>query len=255
MLSLSIAFSFMQLGNVPNNDILSWAEREPTAKSITDTKGKRVQAEVWQVPQDFIKPRKRTIAERWRLAYWMGNKVKNPTNFSLSCPILSNGEVGYSCHLTGTALNKPSPPEISELAKPVVEQMPVFPRIMPHLAQVRRVEFTLRYDPNDAPKLDLNSGPLVDKGWWGSFLSPRAADYPKKALNRNETATIIAECQVQTDLSVICRTFSVEGTSKPELFAGFVERLLPEAKAPATQTNGESSIGVRVRQSISFAIR
>lgn len=189
-----------------------------------------------------------TIAQRHWLARRLAH-VTAPTDFALECPVDLLGRATRECTATDKPKTLADEYGAYALAEVVVASLPPFPRA-DDAATMRRVAFTARYDPAAAPALDLDNGPLLAEDELRE-IRPTAIKYPPRALAVSAEAAIGGECQVQADLSVVCRTLAVDSL-RPDLFQGLVEAERPRRRAPAALPDGRPTPGMRVPFRLSF---
>lgn len=111
----------------------------------------------------------------------------------------------------------------------------------------RTVTLTLSIPAIAAPKVDLTTGPLVEPGTVDIDLNRlyRANSYPSRALRQEVEGDMLIECQIQVDLSVICRMTGFDPPQHAGLFAPTVNTMTRRMRPGALLKDGTDARGVR----------
>ena len=208
-------------------------------------------AQYYIVPPNSVAP-PMSIALNYRIARALSPNVREPVDFSFDCELEPSGYVTSACNLTGYPASPRHPALIyGTLA---AGYLPRFPTVPLKEKKKRRVAFVLTYTPATVPEVDLDRGRLIEPGELNYRTQILPSDYPPSALRKGVEADVVSECQVQADLSLICRTIEVQNCTHPELFANVMESATLERKAHEILEDGSSSIGTRHRATIRFRI-
>ena len=121
----------------------------------------------------------------------------------------------------------------------------------------RTVRLNLAIPEVKSPSVDLATGPFVEAqqlilASGGSGVG--SSNYPSRALRREAEGDMELECQVQIDLSVICRSISFEPAEHFDLFARAGERLFDGVSVEAETKDGSDARGVRFRRKVLWRI-
>ena len=121
----------------------------------------------------------------------------------------------------------------------------------------RTVNLQLGTPAVSSPKVNLAAGPMVE----ASLLQLEAGghslgtnNYPSRALRQEIQGDMVAECQVQTDLSVICKPVSFDPAEHFAIFAREGERLYLYSRMAPLLTDGSDARGVRFMRTVKWRI-
>lgn len=122
----------------------------------------------------------------------------------------------------------------------------------------REAEFDVLLPAVTAPTLDLNSGPLVshDDVDLGQGSESALQRYPLLAVRMGLEAQMLCECQIQTDLSVVCHSkqyFPAHAQSVFERDRGY-QRGFNRLRSAAVLKNGEDARGVRFNLALTWRL-
>ncbi len=178
------------------------------------------------------------------------------------CPLVPTGALvsGFSC-----VPERPSPHAhqlgrlIRLLYPKVAAAQPLAPIGGRGVAQARSLRFTLRLDPADWPAPWMPSGepslhgppsnPLY------SLMQQRwSYRFPPAALRAGASALVMADCGVEADRSISCRTASISPPASEPFFRGIVEQEMPRYLAPETLSDGRTTPGLEFRAPLRFTI-
>ena len=111
----------------------------------------------------------------------------------------------------------------------------------------RTVTLTLATPAIAAPEVDLTTGPLVEPGNVDIDLNRlyRANSYPSRALRQEVEGNMLIECQIQIDLSVICRMTNFDPPEHAGLFEPTVDTMSRRMRPGALLKDGTDARGVR----------
>lgn len=109
----------------------------------------------------------------------------------------------------------------------------------------RFVEYNLTLPAVTAPSVDLASGDLVDHKLVDAPLGRLMSEYPSRALRNAAEGVVTMACQVQSDLSIICRDQSFEPAANLQYFPDRQRRIFGGAKAAPLLTDGRAAQGKR----------
>lgn len=134
-----------------------------------------------------------------------------------------------------------------------------FPRYNARLTEEqplsRRVDMVLEVPEIPAPKVDLSSGPLVETSLIDMPLNTYAGShYPSRALRKELEGLMTVECQIQIDLSVICRQLSFEPAENASAFRNAERRIFRRATPKAQLKDGTDARGVRFQSQLKFQL-
>lgn len=108
----------------------------------------------------------------------------------------------------------------------------------------------------DLPAVDLAAGPLVERTSIAELSGPLpfTPEYPSRAMREEAEGRSTLECQVQPDLSVICRQISFEPPEAAALFADASERVLGAMRVSPQLTDGREARGVRFQLVLNYRL-
>ena len=118
----------------------------------------------------------------------------------------------------------------------------------------RFVEYNLALPAVTAPTVDLTSGELVDHKLVNAPLGRLMSEYPSKALRNEAEAVVTIACQVQSDLSIICRDQSVEPPENTPYFPNTQRRIFGGVSAAPTLADGRDARGKRFTMRLAYRI-
>ncbi len=118
----------------------------------------------------------------------------------------------------------------------------------------RVMRFIFHAEPPAAVKLDLESGQLVAQSQIQGFVPNSENAYPMRALREEAQGQQTFQCQIQADLSVICRTADFQPTENAQFFYGTERRLFARTKVLPELADGQPAIGVRFMYRINWRI-
>ncbi len=176
------------------------------------------------------------------------------------CPLMSNGALasGLSCRPENAAAATPQLAQLVRLLYPAVTGGPALTAAAgPRAAMPRSLRFTLRLDPADWPPPWV---PRSQPALAGEASSPlrtlivrRYGDqYPPAALRAGVSALVMADCGVEADRSVSCRTLSIDPPASAPYFAAVVDQPVPRGVVPETLSDGRATPGLEFRVPLRF---
>lgn len=120
----------------------------------------------------------------------------------------------------------------------------------------RLVRIAMHIDQTSSPAVDLSTGPLVEPAQlsFEAGKAPRMDQYPSHAARENREGTQIAECQVQSDRSILCRDESFDPPENAPYFAGAVDSMFRRAVAQEHLKNGANAAGSRFRYKLRWTL-
>lgn len=238
----------------------------PLVERHSGVDGRRVPTMVYTLAPGTELPvaRPLTIAQR----RWIGAKIatllpshRNPT---FLCRLTSEGVIGATSGCWLERLGTPATPDVhalraqlGNLLRPPVDAGPA--PASANDAMPRLVRFTLRHDPADWPSPWVPSGQPSLSGppsnpLYAMMQRRWANRFPDAALRVDASALIIADCGVEADRSVSCRTVSISPPANEPYFRGVIEQEIPSGLAPATLSDGRATPGLEFRVPIRFMI-
>jgi hypothetical protein len=201
-----------------------------------------------------------TIAQIYRAVDGRSGSIA-AAELTYRCFIDAAGRVeAYACKADDPAT--PADPVIDGLvrASGALQTIQTFPPVT-QSAKVRTdryVTFTVRVPAIDFPTIDLSSGPLVESNQI-PLLADRSLmklDYPARALRQELEGRSTIECQVQQDLSLICRQIAFEPAEDGAVFAKSAERAFGgKALQDLKLADGSDARGVRFQMRLTWSIR
>lgn len=194
-----------------------------------------------------------SIAARHRL--FAGRTEALPAaDMLLECTIAEEGVVRIpACNLLGEADEAAEIRLTAMRRHGVIDDMPVYPRQAGRAPLVRKVRLTLHVDAiAPPPRIDLSRGPLVDSTLLPELAAAIAAgkaglDYPEAAMLDEVQGRMTLECQVQADLSLICKMAAFDPYGSAYYFREMAKGAFSRIRVRPKLENGESAIGVRTR--------
>jgi hypothetical protein len=137
--------------------------------------------------------------------------------------------------------------------------VPDFPAItQPSKGRIDRyVTLTVRVPALELPTINLASGTLVERKELPLLDDPSLLKliYPPRALRQAVQGRSLVECQVQEDLSVICRQIGFEPVEHGPLFAPNATRVFGDrAFAELKLADGSDARGVRFRMGLAWSL-
>jgi hypothetical protein len=120
----------------------------------------------------------------------------------------------------------------------------------------RKVTLSLAIPAIPAPKVDLGSGQLTEYTnveFYGN-RSLAWISYPPRALGVEAEGIMSIECQIQTDLSVICRMIAFDPPEHSGQFASIPDKLTRRMRSKPMLKDGSDARGVRFPIKITWRI-
>lgn len=120
----------------------------------------------------------------------------------------------------------------------------------------RTVMLTLAIPAISAPQVDLTTGPLVDPSNVDADFAAitLSNNYPARALRKEIEGNMLIECQIQLDLSVICRLMAFDPPEHAGVFAPTVDTIARRLRAKPLLKDGSDARGVRFPLAIAWRI-
>lgn len=177
---------------------------------------------------------------------------------TVTCPINIDGQISlFSCTDGG-----PSGEDRAFALRVVrvlgtADNLPTFRELPPdHAYLERNVILTFDVPALAAPQVDLTTGPMVEPEMVG--LTPDRGSvlnsYPSRALRQEAEGDMRVECQIQSDLSLICQALSFDPPEHFDLFERSAIAVFRNATIEPTLKDGTDARGVRWRRKVAFRI-
>ncbi|OJW60059.1 MAG: hypothetical protein BGO57_05330 [Sphingomonadales bacterium 63-6] len=238
-------------------------EQPPVEKVKNADTGEALRRQVWEVGRRDVAPAKATI--RAQYYGWLSIDERGPEAGigRVSCPIAESGRVTIapgscrvSCEGADIAYNSHCGDGVRSLVDVTSIEWPDFPAIDDKLKRQKVQRWAIAeiaLDPATRPHVDLSHGDMVDVT---SVVDVKGQDftlnYPARAMRENAGGTLTLLCQVQADLSSVCRMESFVPPENAYLFEGSVGSLSLRLKARPQLPDGTSSVGKRFKFRASF---
>ena len=106
------------------------------------------------------------------------------------------------------------------------------------------------------PPIDLTSGPLVELSQLPKLKPYQSGlnEFPKAALRDDVSGRMVIECQVQSDLSVICDQISFDPPQNAGYFVDTARAAFLKARVDKVLLNGTNAVGVRTQFNVVLRI-
>lgn len=231
--------------------------REPTVRTETSVSGAPQQVRTWEFGVGEVGLRDLTIAEADYL--WLDYPADQLelVRGRLECPVTS-GEVQVSrclgsCsddsfYLCGSV--------IGTLARLGAVRFPELPHLEASDGVRDQVSIAFELDPHLRPKVDLGRGEMRD--WQQIVASTSRVDmqeiYPPRAIRQGVEGRMTVSCQVQADISVICRQKAFDPPEHAPLFERAAVRLGPLLDVKSELPDGSSTAGSRFERVVGFRL-
>ncbi len=226
---------------------------------ITDESGKfRLRTEEYTAAPIDVPVAALSIAE----LYAAGNGQSGPVaaaRMSYRCPVNDAGEITLSFCMFANRLSQTN--TIAETLLLKVGRRMTLPAL-PAITQrdkdrtARYVALEFNIPAVELPVVDLSTGPLVERTLIPELAasSPRRLNYPRRAIQNEVEGKSVIECQIQQDLSVICRQISFDPPEHAALFAREAERALGPLMVSPQLADGSDARGARFRLSLNWRL-
>lgn len=230
-----------------------------TEQTLKDQSGKfQLRTEEHTVPPIAVPVAELSIADLYAVADGQSGTVAAST-MAYRCPINDAGKVTLKFCIFSNRLSQQN-----QIADGLVLQagsrirLPEFPVITQpekdRIARYALLEFNV---PSvELPVVDLSTGPLIERESIPELAGPLPLrlTYPPRALRLEAQGISVIECQIQQDLSIICRQISFEPASDAALFARESERALGPLRVSPQLTDGSDARGARFRLSLNWRL-
>ena len=230
-----------------------------TEQTLKDQSGKyHLRTEEYTSPPMSVPVADLSIADLYAVGDGQSGQVAAST-LAYRCPINDAGEItlvfcifsnGLSQqNLIGEGLVLRAAKRITLPAFPAITQSPK-DRVQRHVL----IEFNV--PAVELPVVDLSTGPLVERESIPELAGglPLRLNYPPRALRQEAEGRSVIECQIQQDLSVICRQISFEPAADAALFARESERALGSLRVSPQLADGSDARGARFRLSLNWRL-
>ncbi|OHD05696.1 hypothetical protein [Sphingopyxis sp. RIFCSPHIGHO2_12_FULL_65_19] len=224
---------------------------DPPLTRYTDPQGVTYQARVWSLPMQQMTAANATVARRHIAWSVSGTLPAAPVDVTMMCPVAPGGQVGAGCDVVGLNADSVVARTARRQVESVVPRLAGYPAVGADAAVRRYVRFPLRIDPATRPAVNLDTGEMVA----AKLLPPlfKLGHYELPPRFARDGGTIDVLCQVQADLSVLCRP---AGSSPPEIAerlpVDWANRRSTAARVPAKLTDGRPAAGKRTTITIRF---
>ncbi len=230
-----------------------------TEQTMKDQSGKfRLRTEEYTSPPISVPVADLSIADLYEAGDGQSGAVAAAT-VSYRCPVNDAGQITLKFCIFSNRLSQQNP-----IADSLVMRagnrvtLPAFPVITQtekeRIARYVLLEFNV--PAVELPVVDLSTGPLVEHQSIPELAGPLPLrlTYPPRALRQEAEGRSVIECQIQQDLSVICRQISFEPADDAALFARESERALGPLRVSPQLSDGSDARGVRFRLSLGWRL-
>lgn len=230
-----------------------------TEQTVKDQRGKfELRTEEYTVPTIAVPVAEFSIADLYAVSDGQSGTVAAST-MSYRCPINDAGEITLRFCIFSNQLSPQN-----QIADGLVRRtgnrvtLPAFPVITQpdkdRIARYALLEFIV--PAVELPVVDLSTGPLLEHQSIPELAGPLPLrlTYPARALRQEAQGRSVIECQIQQDISVICRQISFEPASDAALFARESERALGPLRVSPKLTDGGDARGARFRLSLGWRL-
>lgn len=169
---------------------------------------------------------------------------------SYRCPINDAGKITLAFCIFSNRVSQQNPVAESLVLRAGDRvTLPAFP-VVTQTAKDRFERYVLiefNVPAFELPVVDLSTGPLVERQSIPELAGevPLRLRYPPRALRQEAQGTSVIECQIQQDLSLICRQISFEPASDAALFARESERVFGPLRVSPQLADGSDARGAR----------
>ncbi len=225
---------------------------EPPITHVKNVFGKTIDVQVFPGTPVSFEPEQLSLAQRYVLGLSLNQDVQ-PFEVAMSCTIdpLGNVKRGdcYAKQKIDAGLDR-----IATIA--IRDGLAVFPKFAvakPPAGRPfdRRYDFLLRVGAFTRVQPDFSAGDLVDAKLVPS-LRVVNLEYPEGAEHKGLGGVLTIECQIQRDLSVICRPVAMDPPANADYFWYTGYRVLQKFKASEFLADGAPAVGKRFRTSLRF---
>lgn len=240
------------------------AQPEPPAPLVTEQTVKdqgrtyRLRTEEYAAAPIAVPVAELSIADLYAAGDGQGGAVAAAT-LSYRCPINDSGRIRltYCIFSNGPTLRDRVPENLVLRAGDRIT-LPAFPVItQPKRDRIERYALLEFHVPAvELPVVDLTTGPLVEREAIPELAGPLPfkPNYPPRALRQAAQGMSVIECQIQQDLSVICRQISFEPADQAALFAREAGRTLGALKVSPHLADGSEARGARFRMTLNWRL-
>lgn len=224
---------------------------DPPLTRYTDPQGVTHQARVWSLPMQQMTTADATIARRHIAWSVSGTLPSAPVDVTMMCPVAPGGQVGARCDVVEMSANTTLARIALRQVASVTPRLAAYPAVAADPAVRRYVRFPLRIDPATRPAVNLDTGEMVPAKLLPPLFKLAGYELPPRFALAGGTIDVL--CQVQADLSVLCRP---AGSSPPEIAerlpVDWADRRSIATRVPAKLTDGRPAAGKRTTITIRF---
>lgn len=262
----SVTWPVLALGLLTTSAAALAAQQAPappaprvTEQAMKDQSGKyRLRTEEYTSPPISVPVADLSIADLYAVGDGQSGAVAAAT-VSYRCPVNDAGQITLKFCIFANRLSQQNSIADSLVLRAGKQiTLPAFPAITQAKKEriARFVLLEFKVPSVELPVVDLSTGPLVEHQSIPELAGPLQLrlTYPPRALREEAEGRSVIECQIQQDLSVICRQISFEPASDAAMFARESERALGPLRVSPQLTDGGDARGMRFRLSLGWRL-
>lgn len=230
-----------------------------TERMVKDQSGKfRLRTEEYTAAPIAVPVAEFSIADLYAVSNGQSGAIAAAT-MSYRCPINDAGKITLAFCIFSNRLSQQNPMADSLVLRAGNRvTLPAFP-VVTQTAKARFERYVLlefNVPAVELPVVDLSTGRLVERQSIPELAGdlPLRLRYPPRALRAEAAGTSVIECQIQQDLSLICRQIAFEPASNAALFARESERAFGPLRVGPQLADGSDARGARFRTSFNWRL-